>query len=333
VKLASLVAGLLLAAAWLAPGQAFAAEGTHVLIETLGSANQPSFVEPKGLAVDQSSGDVYAIDGCNEFQKITVSATGGASSWNSKGKCQKISPSTLVQKKSATRCEKSSAAVPYALASTAGSGNASGSNPYIVEFSVLLTTTAMEKIKCVPGSEPLTGGSGCTVGNDDERSKRQPQRLASRRHAGGIHGVGLERDRRKLGGADLTPQPGLPFSRAELVQVAVDESSEETAGEVYATQGDNQKLDIFASNGEHLGELTEYEETPGNEATLKPLGLVCGVTVDAAGSVYLADANNGIHKYDPKGPVVTNSDSCRRSRNSPHIRSPKFPRFEPATAA
>jgi hypothetical protein len=52
---------LAVVAACFAPASALAAK-THVFKEAFGSAEQPSFTNPEGLAVDQSSGDLLVID-------------------------------------------------------------------------------------------------------------------------------------------------------------------------------------------------------------------------------------------------------------------------------
>jgi len=54
--------GLLLAFGLLLPSSAALAAHGHLFLETFGSANQPSFPNPVGLAIDQSSGDLLVID-------------------------------------------------------------------------------------------------------------------------------------------------------------------------------------------------------------------------------------------------------------------------------
>jgi len=56
----AVVLGALLCAAGLIPSSASAA---HPFLETFGAAEQPSFVEAEGLAVDQSNGTLLVIDG------------------------------------------------------------------------------------------------------------------------------------------------------------------------------------------------------------------------------------------------------------------------------
>lgn len=55
-----LCAGLLLV-----PASASAAE-SHAFLEKFGSANQPTFGEPEGMAVDQATGDLLVIDSGNQ---------------------------------------------------------------------------------------------------------------------------------------------------------------------------------------------------------------------------------------------------------------------------
>lgn len=44
------------------PDSASAAEPTHPLVGPFGSAEQPTFGQPGGMAVDPSTGDLYVID-------------------------------------------------------------------------------------------------------------------------------------------------------------------------------------------------------------------------------------------------------------------------------
>jgi hypothetical protein len=267
-----------------------------------------SFVEPKGLAVDQKSHDVYVIDGRNEQQEIKVSATAGRFRLEFEGKVSKELDfnASAEEVRDALRSLVCGGDVCVFL--NGGPGNLTGSNPYRVEFAGPYSSADVEEIKCLPGAPSLSGGSGCGVtttlnGVDGSISRYHADGTPAEFTALGSNAID------GLAGADLTPQNGLHFIPAAIQnQIAVDESSGETAGEIYVTQGDVEKLDVFGADGEHLGELTEYEGTPGNEATLKSLGRVCGVTVDAAGDVYLADGS-GTHKYDPKGAVVTDADN------------------------
>jgi hypothetical protein len=268
-----------------------------------------SFAEPRGLAVDQKSHDVYAIGGRNEQQTVTVSATAGKFKLKYEGKTSKelaFNAGTSEVRDALREVVCGGVACVFL---NGGPGNATGSNPYAAQFAASLATTDVAQVECLSGTPPLSGGSGCSVTTTTNGVNGN----VSRYHANGTPAEftalgsnvidGLE-------GPDLTPQKGLHFSPNPLeTQVAIDESSGETAGDIYVTQPENDKVDVFGAGGEHLGELTEYEETPGNEATLKPLGRVSGVAVDAAGDIYVADLENGIHKYDPSGAVAANTDN------------------------
>jgi hypothetical protein len=55
--------GLLAALALLlVPAFASAAAPEHEFLETFGSATQPTFTDPGGMAVELATGDVYVID-------------------------------------------------------------------------------------------------------------------------------------------------------------------------------------------------------------------------------------------------------------------------------
>jgi hypothetical protein len=85
-----------------------------------------------------------------------------------------------------------------------------------------------------------------------------------------------------------------------LSEIAVDNSTGPAQGDIYiANEG---ALLIYSEAGEKLGELTE--------AAGAPWGIPCGVTVDAAGDVYvgLAGFPGGVNKYVPKANPVGDGD-------------------------
>jgi hypothetical protein len=53
---------LLATAAFLLVPALASAASTHPFLETFGSANQPTFGEPEGMAFNQSTGDLLVID-------------------------------------------------------------------------------------------------------------------------------------------------------------------------------------------------------------------------------------------------------------------------------
>ena len=103
------------------------------------------------------------------------------------------------------------------------------------------------------------------------------------------------------GGADLTPQNGLGFAGASESQIAVDNSGTATDGNIYVTQGSPNLINIFASTGAYLGQLTESSAGPFSEA--------CGVAVDPAGAVYVGDYSGGIHKFVPAANPPVKADN------------------------
>jgi hypothetical protein len=72
---------LLLCVGFLLFPAAASALKTHIFLETFGSAEQPSFSEPEGLAVDQSSGDLLVIE----------KGTGAVSRWKPNGEPDEFS--------------------------------------------------------------------------------------------------------------------------------------------------------------------------------------------------------------------------------------------------
>ncbi|HET6571908.1 MAG TPA: hypothetical protein VFG58_10530, partial [Solirubrobacterales bacterium] len=103
------------------------------------------------------------------------------------------------------------------------------------------------------------------------------------------------------GGADETPQAGLSFASASESQIAVDNSGTATDGDIYVTQGFPNLINVFASTGAYLGQLTASSEGSFSEA--------CGVAVDPSGAVYVGDYSGGIHKFVPAANPPVNADN------------------------
>jgi hypothetical protein len=260
------------------------------------------FTETKGVAVDQGTHDVYAIDGRSEVQQIKVSATGGKAkltfgagapvevNFNASASQVGAALTTLI-------CPGSTCLfVNGGLATSGGS---------VVNFQTTLATTDVKQIGCESGTPPLSGGTGCTV----ETKVNGVSGAIARYHADGtssdFSALGSNRIDGRAPDSDQTPQGGLHFDVALISQIAVDNSGATTDGEIYATQFGHQLVDIFSPSGEFKGQLTEFKEG----VVFKPLQNVCGVAVDPSGNVYVADLSTGIHKYEPSGDPVTNADS------------------------
>ena len=111
---------------------------------------------------------------------------------------------------------------------------------------------------------------------------------------------------------DQTPQNEFNFrSFPGEAQISVDNSGTSTDGDIYLTQGfvgPVHLVDIFSPSGKYLGQLTAAGTTPfvkNPETEFSP----CGVAVDNAGSVYVANsANDRIFKFEPSGNPPVNTD-------------------------
>lgn len=104
-----------------------------------------------------------------------------------------------------------------------------------------------------------------------------------------------------VGAGDETPQGGFFPAGAAEVQVAVDHSGGVTDGDIYLTQTSQHLVDIFASDGHYLGQLTASSEGA--------LGEACGVAVDSTGAVYVGDFSGKIHKFVPSANPPVNTDN------------------------
>jgi hypothetical protein len=104
------------------------------------------------------------------------------------------------------------------------------------------------------------------------------------------------------GGEDKAPQEGLSFPLATEAQIAIDNSGTITDGDIYVTASPK-LIDIFASSGAYLGQLTASASAPFFEA--------CGVTVDSSGDVYVGsyEGSQGVvQKFSPSANPPQNSD-------------------------
>lgn len=102
---------------------------------------------------------------------------------------------------------------------------------------------------------------------------------------------------------DQTPQNSFTFTpSAGEQQVAVDNSGTATDGNIYVTQGlqaAGNLVDVFASSGEYLGQLTGSGTTKFGTGGGFPFS-PCGVAVDASGNLFVgAGFENKVYKFDP----------------------------------
>jgi hypothetical protein len=269
-----------------------------------------SFTEPRGLAFDQKEGDVYAIDGRSEIQQVTIAATAGQ--FRLKFGASETTDLSFNAAASQVRDALRTAICPgkECVVVLGGPGDASGSTPYRITFVEVLATTDVELLVCLPGTAPLSGGSGCSVATSTPGVNGAIARYHANGSPANFSALGSNVIDGRGGPDKVEPSPGgLQFNERFEEQVAIDESSGTTKGEIYATQFGDHLVDIFSEAGEFKGQLREYEQTPGNPATLAPLKEVCGVAIDSAGDVYVADFLTGIHKYHPSGDPVKGADT------------------------
>ena len=196
-----------------------------------------SFTEPKGLAFDQVENQVYAIDGRSEVQQVTVAATAGQ--FRLEFGVKKTGDLPFNANAEEVRDALRTLICPgeECIAVPGGQGDATGSSPYEILFGGRFATSDVEQLVCLPGTTPISGGSGCSVtttvpGVNGTITRYNPDGSPANFEALGSNVI----DGR--GGADkVEPAPeGLHFSTPSTVQVVVDESSGATKGDIYVTQ-------------------------------------------------------------------------------------------------
>ena len=309
--LLALAASLTLLA--LAPVPAGASQ-QHLFKEIFGTAAQPSFGPGLDLVVDHSSGNLLvAASGAQEKQRITIAATGG----QFKLKYGGYTTADLPFNAKSSEVEDALSALPSIdpapLLINGGPGDATGSSPYIITFFGSAGETDHEQIACEDGTIPLSGGSGCSAstivdGSIASLSRWNPDGTPAAFSAlatnviDAASGPGGKPCAEEPSSCDRNEQRGfassLSWGGANDVQVAVDESS----GDIYVTLPNLRSINVFASDGRYLGQLKQFGSTKFDEP--------CGVVVDAAGNLYVADSGrNQIHKYVPSASPPLNTDN------------------------
>src|ERR1700727_2291782 len=84
-------------------------------------------------------------------------------------------------------------------------------------------------------------------------------------------------------------------------ELAVDNSTGPTAGDIYLANGSASAVQIFSPAGGPLGTLSPEEGIPWS-------GEACGVAVDPSGDVYIGNFSGQILKYTPTANPVTNAN-------------------------
>ncbi len=97
---------------------------------------------------------------------------------------------------------------------------------------------------------------------------------------------------------ELTGTPTGPFrfdTAPSTVELAVDDSGSPANGDLYVTDSDNGRVEVFGSSGSYLGEVNLSLALPESG------GEPCGVAVDTAGNVYVAFSTSPGHidRYTP----------------------------------
>ena len=93
-----------------------------------------------------------------------------------------------------------------------------------------------------------------------------------------------------ISGEDKTPQEGILSTEGSSAEAAVaiaPASAGGTAGDIYVTDAQQGKIDIFSSAGKYLGQ--------------ESFGYPCGVAVDSAGTVFVGSLENeaAVYKLEP----------------------------------
>jgi hypothetical protein len=306
-RLTILLAPALAIALLAAPAGALAVE--HPFKETFGSSAQPSVPAEgqfSGLAVDQSSGDILAIDRyfASEKQSITFVGVANEDEYVIRNLPSLCSSSETAHVKYFTSGSPRKNELLAKLEGKCGAGTFASSigAPTPVNFQGELANVNWAELEC----EMVTGVGSCSISNVQEGHTPALYRYHADGTAAPFGGLGVNAIDGKRGpgskscgeessSCDQTPQNGVlgattnPEYASKEVQVAIDNSGTATDGDIYLTNATKHVINIFAPEGAYLGQLTESSEGPLSEP--------CGVAVDSAGAVYVGDYAGHIHKY------------------------------------
>jgi hypothetical protein len=314
--------GLLVGVGALAFGGVAQAKFIRKPLGPFGSAEQPSFAGLAGLAVDQSSGNLYVLDsGRLESQAVKVSATAGQFRLKFKGETTVDIAYNAPAREKPDSVQTALEALPSIGAGNVfvveGPGDASGSHPYVIAFQKALAHTDLEQLTCENGTTPLSGGSGCSVTTVEDGEPVQVTRWNADGTPSSFSALGSNAIDGKGPGEDQTPDNTLDGAS----YIAIDESGGATDGDIYVARQSKHVLEAFAPSGKYLGQLTGFKEGPNAEGPLKffsadSTNAICGVTVDQAGDLYVGEttvsggkAHLAIHKYQPTANPVVNADN------------------------
>ena len=76
-------------------------------------------------------------------------------------------------------------------------------------------------------------------------------------------------------------------------EVAIDDSGGRFTGDIYVTDSRHDRVDVFTSDGDYLGQLDGSGTPQGS------FGEPCGVAVDGSGRVYVGDYGGFVERYSP----------------------------------
>jgi DNA-binding beta-propeller fold protein YncE len=265
-------------AALLAPAAAQAKQ-VYPFLETFGSSQQPSLAEPSALAVDQATGDLYVIEGRDEVQQLTVSATAGKFVLRFEGHATSELAFNATRGAIQTALQNALQNAICEGTSCVGIGILNTPEPgtYTVTYRGPLAGADVPPLECEDGSPPLSGGSGCAVETTTQGVNGAVRRFKPNGEPDPFSALGSNAiDGR--GAEDETPQGPLVFDPSALPgQVAVDDSCAQheppltgteceeldpANGDVYVSQAFRKLVDVFSPAGKYLGQLTGFV---GNE--------------------------------------------------------------------
>jgi hypothetical protein len=305
----SSVALVVVLATWLLLGAvpAFAAAEPHPKVGEFGPLTNPN-----GIAVDESTGDVYvATLGADEQQTVTLGGepAGGGFALEFEGQKTSVlavAPGEPAQAPSAGEVEAALAGlsnVGAGAVSVSQSGELPGTVTYTVTFQGPLGSRSVAPLAC--DGSALTGGTGtsCAITTSTAGLEGQVHKFDSE---------GKPVEFAALHSATLTgaPTPAKTFSFPNVygtpAAAAVDNSRsplDPSAGDLYVMDAGDGVIDKFSPTGDYLGQIRGFAPATGT-AEHELLGLA----VDAEGHVR-ADVSNletahsiGVDEFDNSDP-------------------------------
>jgi hypothetical protein len=256
-----------------------------------------SFTNPNGIAVDESTGDVYVAQlGTNEQQTVTVEGEPGGGSFTLEFEGEKASLTVGGGRPYAGEVETALTSL-----SKIGSGNVSvsqtgelpGTVTYTVTFQGSLAARGVPQLAC--DGSLLTGGTSpsCKVATTTPGVEGRVSKFAANGNPVNFASLATNTLTGSATPAHSFSFPGQAYGTPAAI--AVDNSTnpaDPSAGDLYVMDAGHGVIDKFSPEGGYLSQIGGFTPSTGSAN-----GELLGLGVDGSGTVHVASRNESIGKF------------------------------------